>query len=224
MSESKILKGSKNYLHNSAGGNARTKKTSLLSIRAMVAIALLSALATVLMLFEVPLWFVPSFYELDFSEVPVLIGAFALGPVAGILIELIKILLNLLFNGTDTAFIGELANFLLGCSLVVPSAAVYARYKNRKSAIAGMVIGTICFVIVGSFLNAFVLLPVYSKMFIPLDLIIAEGTKVNKYITNMSSFIFLGVVPFNLIKGIAVSLITTLLYKYVSPVIKGYNN
>jgi len=219
MSDSKILKDSKKYVHSKAA----TRKLSLLSIRAMVAIALLSALATVLMLFEIPLWFVPKFYELDFSELPVLIGAFALGPLAGIVIELIKILLNLLVNGTDTAFIGELANFLLGCSLVVPSAAVYARYKTRKAAIVGMVIGTICFIITGCILNAFVLLPAYSRMFIPLDAIIAEGTRVNKYITDMTTFIIFGVVPFNLIKGVAVSTITAALYKYVSPVIKGYN-
>jgi len=219
MSDSKILKGDKKYVQRSTGA----RKLSLLSVRAMVAMSLLSALATVLMLFEIPLWFVPKFYELDFSELPVLIGAFALGPVAGIVIELLKILLNLIVNGTDTAFIGEFANFLLGCSLVIPSAAIYARYKTRKAAISGMVIGTICFIVTGCILNAFVLLPAYSRMFIPLDAIIAEGTKVNKYITDMTSFIIFGVVPFNLIKGAAVSAITAALYKYVSPIIKGYN-
>jgi len=218
MSDTKIVKENKKYLHNNAA-----KKTSLMSVRAMVAMALLSALATVLMLFEIPLWFIPKFYELDFSEVPVLIGAFALGPIAGIIIELVKILLNLFINGTDTAFVGELANFLLGCSLVVPSAAVYAGYKTKKSAVIGMATGTIVFVLVGCILNAFVLLPLYSKMFIPLDAIIAEGSKVNKYIKDMKSFIIFGVMPFNLIKAIAVSAITSALYKYVSPIIKGYH-
>lgn len=219
MGNSKILKGSKNYAH----GNTGARKLSLLSVRAMVAMSLLSALATILMLFDIPLWFVPKFYKLDFSEVPVFIGAFALGPVAGIIIELIKVLLNLLVNGTDTACIGELANFLLGCSLVVPAAAVYARYKSRKAAVASMIIGTICYIITGCILNAYMLLPVYSKMFIPMDAIIAEGSKVNKYITNMTTFIIFGVAPFNMIKGVIVSSITAVLYKYVSPIIKGYN-
>jgi riboflavin transporter FmnP len=212
-------KETKNSLHSNAG----VQKGKLLSVRAMTAIAFLSAIATILMLFEIPLWFVPKFYELDFSEVPVLIGAFALGPVAGVLIELLKVLLNLVFNGTDTAFIGELANFLVGCSLMIPSAIVYRIYKTKKSAVIGMVIGTLTFVLVGSLLNAFLLLPVYSKMFIPMDIIIAEGTKVNKYITNMSSFIIYGVAPFNLVKGIMASIITATLYKYVSPIIKGYH-
>lgn len=220
MNGMKVMeKETNSYLHR----NSDSGKIKLLSVRAMTVIALLSALATILMLFEIPLWFTPYFYELDFSEVPVLIGAFALGPVAGIVIELIKILLNLLFNGSDTAFIGEFANFLLGCSLVVPSALIYKAYKTKKSAVVGMIVGTITFIITGSLLNAYLLLPAYSRMFMPLDVIIAEGTKVNKYIKDMSTFIVYAVAPFNLLKGSAVAIITAILYKYVSPVIKGYH-
>lgn len=220
MNEMKTMeKERKKLLHEDTGA----KKGTLLSVRAMTAIALLSALATFLMLFDIPLWFVPSFYKIDFSEVPVFVGAFALGPVAGVIIELLKVLLNLVFNGTDTAFVGEFANFLVGCSLVVPSAIIYRIYKTKKSAILGMAIGTLTFVLAGCLLNAFLLLPVYSRMFIPMDVIIAEGTKVNKYITNMSSFIIFGVAPFNLLKGAVVSTITALIYKYISPIIKGYH-
>ena len=109
-----------NKTNNTNKMQIRTKTVGLLSVRGITTIAMLSAIALVLMLFEIPLWFAPSFYEIDLSEVPVLIGAFALGPVAGIVIEFIKILLNLLINGTATVFVGEFANFLIGASLVVP--------------------------------------------------------------------------------------------------------
>ncbi len=204
-------------------GNQR--KVKLLSARGMTVMALLSAIASILMLFEFPLWFAPpEAYKLDFSEVAVLIGAFALGPVAGILIELIKVLLNFLLNGTVTAGVGEIANFLIGCSLVVPSAIIYYRKKTKKSAIIGLVVGTMILVIVGCFLNAYVLLPVYAKAFnIPLDVLVASGTEVNANITSLSDYVLLAVAPFNLVKGVVVSVITIFLYKYTSPVIKGYH-
>ena len=94
--------------------------------------AMLSAISVILMLFEIPLWFAPSFYEIDFSEVPVLIGAFALGPLAGVVIELLKILLNLAINGTMTMFVGEFANFLIGIAFVVPAAIIYQRKKTKN--------------------------------------------------------------------------------------------
>ena len=106
-------------------------------VRNMVQIGMLAAVATVLMLFEFPLWFAPSFYELDFSEVAVLIGAFSMGPMAGVMIEALKILLNFLINGTITAGVGELANFVIGCSLVLPAAILYQRHKSRKTALIG---------------------------------------------------------------------------------------
>jgi riboflavin transporter FmnP len=200
------------------------KKVKLLSARGITVISLLSAISFVLMFFEVPLWFTPSFYEIDFSELPVLIGAFTLGPIAGVMIELIKILLNLLIRGTDSAFVGEIANFILGCSLVVPSAIIYQMRKTKKSASLGLIVGTIVFVITGCLLNAYLLLPTYAKLFgMPIDSLVAMGTAVNSNITSLTSFIIMAVAPFNLIKGILVSLITILLYKKVSPIIKGFH-
>ena len=107
-------------------------------IRNMVQIGMLAAVATVLMLFEFPLWFAPSFYQLDFSEVAVLIGAFSMGPAAGVVIEALKILLNFLINGTITAGVGELANFIIGCGLIVPAALIYKRHKTKKNAMLGL--------------------------------------------------------------------------------------
>lgn len=210
----------------SATKDKKTRTTGtvkLLSARGLTVMALLSAMASVLMLFEIPLWFTPDFYKLDFGEVPVLIGAFTLGPVAGIIIEMLKIALNFFLDGSYTAGIGELANLILGCSLVVPSAIIYHISKSKKTAVIGMIVGTITFVIAGCILNAYLLLPTYSKMFMPMETIIGAGTKVNKNITDLKSFIFLAVAPFNLIKGGAVTIITSLLYKYVSPIIKGYH-
>ena len=175
-------------------------------IRTMAQIGMLSAIATVLMLFEIPLPFAPSFYEIDFSEVPILIGSFAMGPLAGAAIELIKILLNFAINGTMTAGVGEIANFLIGCSLVVPAA---------------MAAGTVFMTVVGCFLNAFVLLPAYAKAFgMPIDGLVGMGTAVNKHITDLKTFVILAVGPFNLLKGILVSLIVFLVYKKISPILK----
>ena len=207
--------------------NQNKKKTgSTFSIRSLTVIGVLSAIAIVLMLFDIPLGFLPSFYKIDFSEVPVMIGSFALGPVAGVMIEFIKILLNLLINGTDTAGIGELANFFIGCSIVVPASIIYSRKKTKEGAVLGLVIGTLLLTIVGSLLNAYILLPAYGAAFhMPIDRLIAMGTAINPSINSMSTFILLAVVPFNLLKGVLVSIITILLYKKLSPIIKGnYDN
>lgn len=200
------------------------RKVKVLSARGITVIALLSALATVLMFIEIPLPFAPSFYKIDFSEVPVLIGTFALGPMAGVLIELIKNLLHIVVKGSDSAFVGELANFILGCSLVIPASLIYLRTKTKKSAIVGLVVGTICFVIAGCLLNAYLLLPVYATMYhMPIDALVAMGTAVNPNITSLTGFVFMAVAPFNLLKGVLVSVVTILLYKQVSPIIKGFH-
>lgn len=183
----------------------------------MVQIAMLGAIAVVLMMFEIPLGFAPSFYKLDFSEVPVLLGAFSMGPVAGVLIELIKILLNLLINGTYTAGVGEFANFGIGCALVVPAGIIYKRKASRTNAVIGLVIGTIVMAIVGGAFNAYVLIPLYSKAMMPMDVIISMGNQINPNITGLTTFIMFAVVPFNLVKGVIVSIMTVLLYKYLRP-------
>ena len=211
-------KGEINTMSNSKN---KQKVISILAVKPMVIIALLGAMAVVLMLFEIPLWFAPPFYELDFSEVPVLIGAFTLGPVAGIIIEFIKVLLNLVVNGTDTATVGEIANFLIGCSFVVPAALVYYKNKTLKSAIKGLILGTVFMVVLGAFMNAFVLLPVYAYFFkMPVEALVAMGTKVNSSINSLSTLVFYAVVPFNILKGVVASLITLLVYKRISGAIR----
>ncbi|QAT49645.1 ECF transporter S component [Caproiciproducens sp. NJN-50] len=188
--------------------------------RNIAQIGVLSGIAFLLMMFEFPLWFAPAFYRLDFSELPVLIGGFALGPVAGIMIELVKVILYLVIHGSSTAGVGDLANFLIGCSLVVPSAILYKYHKSRRNAVIGLVLGTLVMILVGSLVNAYVLLPVYAVAYhMPMSALISMGSVVNPSIKNLQTFILLAVAPFNLFKGVTVSCLTMLLYKRVSPIL-----
>lgn len=200
-----------------------SEKTSVLKrghVKVLTKISMLSAVAGVLMLLQTPLWFAPNFYKLDFSEVAVLIGGFALGPVAAIIIEFIKILLNLVLNGTMTGGVGEMANFLIGCSLVVPASVIYHRNKTMKSAIIGMSIGIVTMAVFASLANYFVLLPVYAKVYgVPLEFFVNMGNALNSSINSLETLVLYAVVPFNLLKGIAVSAVTVLIYKKVSPIL-----
>ena len=197
-------------------------KTRNTQTRHMVSIAMLAAVAVVLMLFEFPLPFLPPFYKIDASELPVIIGAFAMGPVAGIVIELIKVLLNLLLDGTTTVFVGEFANFLIGCSYVVPASLVYYYRKTKKNAVLGLVFGTVTCAVVGCLLNAYLLLPAYSKAFhMEIDALIAMGTAANKVIDSMFTFVLFATAPLNILKCGLVSIITMLIYKPISRILKG---
>ena len=190
-------------------------------IRYLAEVGMLSAAATVIMAFEIPLPFLaPPFYQLDFSEVPALIGGFALGPVAGILIELVKVLLHMMIKGRATAGVGDLANFLIGCSFLVPASLIYRMHKTRRVAIAGMAVGTVSMAIIGCVLNAFVLLPAYTVI-MPMETILEAGKAVNANIDSVFTFVLIAVAPFNLVKGVVVSLVTLVLYKYISRLLKG---
>lgn len=197
-----------------------TRKKKLLDARGIAQIGILGAAAFILMMLEFPLWFAPGFYQLDFSELPVLIGGFAMGPLAGALIELIKVVLYFFLHGSSTLGVGDLANFIIGCALVVPASLIYARRKTKKRAVIGMVVGTLTMTVAGSLINAFVLLPLYATAFgMPMEKLIAMGTAVNPSITGLATFVLLAVAPFNLVKGTVVSLITALIYKKVSPIL-----
>ena len=190
-------------------------------VKALVKIGMLAAVAVILMIFEIPLPFAPAFYEIDFSEVPGMVGCFAMGPLAGALIELVKILLNFVITGTDTAGVGELANFIIGCSLCVPAGLIYRRNRTRKNALIGMITGTLLMTVIGCVINAFVLLPTYAVAFgLSMDKLVAMGTAVNSGITGISTFVMFAVAPFNLLKGILVSVTVFLIYKKISPIFR----
>lgn len=192
-------------------------------LRTMVQIAMLSAVSAVLMMFEFPIPFLaPPFIKMDFSEIPVLVGTFAMGPLAGVVIELLKNILHFVTYGTTTGGIGELSNFFIGCAFAVPAGIFYRKRKTRKSAVLGMAAGTLLMVIMGCLSNAFVMFPLYSMvMGIPMDSFIAMGTAIHPAIDNMVTFVVLCMVPFNLVKGIIISMITLLLYKRLKVVLKG---
>ena len=207
-------------LANKKNGLEKTKQ--LQRTRRMVIIAMLSAIAIVLMMFKVPLPFFPGFYKIDASELPIIIGAFTLGPVAGVVIEFIKILLNMLTDGTTTAFVGEFANFLIGCAFVVPASIVYYFKKSKKQAVIGLLLGLVICTVSGCLLNAFLLLPAYGKAFhMDIEALVEMGTKVNSMIDSLFTFVIFATAPLNIIKCTIVSVLTILIYKPISKILKG---
>ncbi|MBR5115560.1 MAG: ECF transporter S component [Lachnospiraceae bacterium] len=207
---------------------ARKKENAsgrILSTRVVAVTGMFSAISAILMILEIPVFFAPSFYKFDFSELPALIGAFAFGPVAGVMIEFIKIVIKCLFKGTSSAFVGELANFVVGCSLILPASIIYLFRKNKKTAIAGCITGTLVMTVIGSVFNAVYLLPKFAQMFnMPLEAIVEMATAINPKITSISGLVIMAVAPLNLLKGGAVSLITILIYKKISGILKGSHN
>ena len=186
--------------------------------RRIAIVSICAAIAAVLHMLDFPLLFLaPEFYKLDFSELPVMLCGFFLGPSATVACEAVKILLKLLLKGTSTAFVGDFANFAVGCSLVLPATIIYHLRKTKGSAIVGLAVGTAVLTMFGSAFNGIYLLPKFAQLYgISLDSIIAMGGKINASIQDVFSFVVLAVAPLNLIKGTAISLLTLLLYKRVA--------
>ncbi len=191
-------------------------------VNKLVIMAMMSAVAVVLMYFEFPVPFIaPPFYEMDLSEIPIMIGSFMLGPTAGIIMEAVKVILKIFIKGTSTAFVGDFANFILGCAFVLPASIIYHFKKSRKMALIGLATGALTLIIAGMAMNAFYLLPKYSQLYgIPVESFIEMGNKITPAINDIYTFVALAVAPFNLVKSVAVSSITMLLYKPLSKLIK----
>ena len=189
-------------------------------------VGICAAIATVLHIMDFPLPFLaPEFYKLDFSELPVMLCGFYLGPSATVICEAVKILLKLLLKGTSTAFVGDFANFFVGCSLVLPAVIIYHAHKSKHSAKVGLAVGTIVMTLFGSAFNGIYLLPKFSQLYrLPLDTIIAMGSAINASIQNVTTFVCFAVAPLNLLKGGAVSVLTLLLYKKVARPLFGKSN
>ncbi len=202
---------------------AAKQERKLMTTKNMVLMAMFGALSGVLMYIQMPVPFAPPFYKLDFCDVPVLIGAFAMGPWAGGVIAALKILISLVLRGTQTAGVGEFSNWVQACSLCIPAALVYQRKKSRGSAMAGMALGVLVMIIVACITNTYIMLPAYAKAFhMPIDALVEMGSAVNPSINSLLTFMLLAVVPFNLLKGTLVAVITTLIYKRVSIIIKNH--
>ncbi len=193
-----------------------TRKVSV--ARRVSIISICAAIAVVLHILDFPLPFLaPGFYKLDFSEVPVMLCGFFLGPSAAVICEGIKILLKLLLKSTSTAFVGDLANFVVGCSFVLPATIWYHVHKSKHSALVGLCLGTLCMTIFGTAFNAVYLLPKFAQLYgMPLETIIAMGTKIHGGVKGVGTFVVLCVAPLNLVKGALISLLTMLLYKRVA--------
>lgn len=194
------------------------KKRQVSPARRVTIVAVCAAIAAILHILDFPLLFLaPEFYKLDFSELPVLLCGFFLGPSASVACEAVKIFLKLLLKGTSTAFVGDFANFAVGCSMVLPATIVYHLHKSRHGAWMGLVLGTLVLTVFGSAFNAIYLLPKFSELYgIPLDAIIGMGSAINGNIHSITTFVLLAVAPLNLVKGISVSVLTLLLYKRVA--------
>lgn len=195
----------------------------ILTTRKMAMIGMFSAVATILHLFDFPIPFAPPFYKLDFSELPILVGTFAFGPVSGVMMEFLKILLKLFIKGTTTAFVGDLANFVIGCSFIIPASAIYSFVKTKKGAIISCITGTLILTVFGTAFNAIYLIPAFSKLFgMPMESILAMGVEANRFVKEGSliSMVIWCVAPMNLIKGGFSSIITLLIYKPLSPILK----
>lgn len=208
------------YMAEKSYNKAIKYEGKILTSKKMSMIGLFAAIASILMMFEVPLPLAPSFYKIDLSEVPILIISIAYGPLAGALTEFCKILLKLVFRSTSTAFVGELANFVVGMSFILPASLIYMFRKTRNSFIIGAILGTVVLTIFGSIFNVIYLLPKFASMYgMSLDSLIAMGTAINPNITSVYTFVLFSVVPFNIIKGVVVSALSLALYKKISPLL-----
>ena len=201
-------------------------KNKHLNPRNIVFIALFGAAAAVLMLFEIPLTFiVPEFIKLDFSELPVVLGAFMMGPVEGIFIATIKILMKLMFKPTSSAYVGEIANWIYSVCYIIPAAVVYRFKKGKGGAAVSLAAGTIVTSLVAVIANTFFIFPAYVKLYgMPMNVIIGMGTAVNSHITSMGTMMLFSILPFNLLKYGAVSVITFFSYKRLKNVLFGGND
>ena len=191
----------------------------MFNVRNVVLIGMFSALAAVLETLQIPVPFAPPFYKLDFAELPVLVGGFAMGPVPAMLIAVVKNLLKLLINGTSTFYVGEVANALGSMLLSVPAALIYRRHKTKKVAMAALAVSVVIAVIGAVFINFFLTIPTYAIAFGGMENIIAMGTAVNPAITNLYTFAIFAIVPFNLLKCSLNALVTVLVYKRISVIL-----
>ena len=191
----------------------------------IVIIGVLAAVSTVLRYIETPLPLLPPFLKIDFSNIPALIGGFAVGPVAGTAILLIKNILYL--PVTQTGGVGEIADFIISLAFVLPAALIYMHNKNKKGAVWGMAAGTAAMsFVVAPLMNYFILIPFYAALFFgsSIDAIIEISATANTGINSLWTYILYAVIPFNIFKSVAICIVTGLLYKPLSPLLHKYQS
>jgi riboflavin transporter FmnP len=187
-----------------------------MNLRKTITIALMGVLSFIIMFLEFPLPIFPEFLKIDISDLPAIIVGFAFGPMSGVAVELVKNILHLM--RTTTGGVGELANFIVGSAFIIPAALIYRKRQSAASMILGFVLGTLGMALVGALANYYILIPFYQN-FMPLDAIIGMAAAVNALVVDLKTYILYVVVPFNIIKGVAISILTALVYKRVSSVV-----
>ena len=212
-----------------AANMAATDKKSKMGVRQITVTAMLSAVAFVLMYLEIPVPVIPSFIKFDFSDLPALLGAFALGPVYGVLIELVKNVLHLVVS--QSMFIGELSNFILGATFTFTAGLVYKLNKNKKGAIVGGIVGALVMGIVSVPANYFVVYPVYVQAYfsgveqvcVDMYSAISSGVFHAGEMKSLLQCLLVFNLPFTVVKGLISVLITMFIYKPLSPLLHGKN-
>ena len=188
------------------------------SLDRITKVGILSALSYGLMFIQVPIPIAPPFMKLDLADVPSLIGGFALGPWYGVMIQFIKNLLNL--SKTMTGGVGELSNFIVGSTFVLVSSLIYRNNKTKKNSILSLILGVLAMSAVATISNAFVVFPLYGKaMNMDLSAVAAQAGK-NSLVKNYFTLMIFSIAPFNIIKGAVESIVTELIYKRISPILK----
>ena len=191
-----------------------TKKKTL-SVQYLTRIAVLTALSSILFMISIP---IVAFYSLDLSNLPVLLGAFSMGPVAGLIILGLKSLIGCLTS--STMYVGELADFIMGAAFVLPAALIYQRNKTRKGALIGMITGTVALILAGCLTNAYLLIPFYMKAFgMPMEAIIGMCAQALPFVDTELKVILFVTAPFNLLKGVVLCVLTYMIYKPLSPLL-----
>lgn len=198
----------------------KVNTSTIIRTKDMTKVAMLSVIGFVLMYFQLPLTFVaPPFMKLDISDLPVLMGAFTMGPVYGIIIAALKNLMHIIFKGTMTAGVGELSNFIISSTFALVSSYIYRKHRSYKGAVLSMTVGVVAMTILAMTSNYFVVFPLYGKV-MPMEAIIAMGSAITPKITGLFTMIIYSVLPFNLIKGFTTSAVMMLVYKKISPLFK----
>ncbi len=194
----------------------------LFSTQNLIKMAMLSVIAVILMNFgaiKLPTLF-PSFLEIDFSEVPAIIGIITIHPLAGIVIVTVKNVLKAIVFGTSSVYVGELANLTVSLGYIIPLTFMIRKKRDLKTMTIGIILGVFGITLTGAFINYFVTIPMYAKLFMPLEAIIGMGSAVNPAITDKFTLVLYAITPFNILKGTIVAITSVILIKALQPVIR----
>lgn len=193
----------------------------ILNIKNIALIAILGGLGAVLMIIDFPIFVAPSFYKLDLGDLPCLIGSLAMGPIPAFFIQLVKIIIKLLIKPTSTAFVGEIAAFIFSSTYCVLTAYLYSKNKTKKNAYLSIIVASIITIIITCIGNYSFIIPAYVKLYnMPLEAIIKAGSAIFEVVKDKFTFVLFCVAPFNIIKFVLVDILTILLYKRVSYLLK----